>query len=556
MGALFLVNSIAGLVLLTQNNHQTGLASRYIRETLLPAGRLIEEARTELDLQIQEIALKVSEGKTQFGEAQMGLLQLGPSTIALEKVSQSPSFPAGLRPLVESWSRTSLGYSASVTRYKNLSESIPHLKELRQKTSILYRGVDRELRLQMLELSQKSSTAAAIGALLLVLSLVEFVFFAVFLTKWMAPLGAAQKWLTASKNQWPRDSLPPLPVGSGPSLFSPPAEVFLLLSSLRDHLQEFQQQARELRTRAEKTRENERAMGTLFTGLQVLVKNNEDLLAELIKKERLASMGEMAAQLAHEIRNPLNALNLKLELLREDLGPEQQKILDRVLGEIDRLNALTESHLRTTRAHLGLESPLKLTSTSDNPTRNQDICDLADAIDSSLEMVKPQLDAHKIHVEVSLAIGGLHTTDTHQAPRPRVFLSPNILKAVLVNLIKNAAESLAQTQNNKIWIFLKSSDEAGKVHLQILDQGVGFPDSILKNGFKRFFTTKPQGSGLGLSTAESMLLAFGIRLRVLSPSLLPTGFKAGIQIENLKIQGPRPTFFNSPDKIPNIEENR
>lgn len=528
-------------MLLVFSQREATQTSKSIREILLPTGLLINEAQTEIDLQIQELALAVSllpkggvAKPLSETDPQLGLLQLGPATQTLLKYSAATTLNESLKPLLEPWARAIGAYSQKIQQVRIFAEAIAELKDIRHKTGLLSRSIDRDVRVAMLELSQKSSAFLGMGGVLLVLSVIELSFFIVLLGRWVHPLRQVRSWIRLASSDDSQQALPPIPSAIAGSWSDPPREIALTLAALRSHIQNFQLQNREFKSRAEKTLENERAMGTLFAGLQVLVKNNEDLLAELIKKEKLASMGEMAAQLAHEIRNPLNALNLKLELLREDLSSEHQKILDRVLSEIDRLNALTESHLRTTRAHLGIDPLNRTTGLSSLVTsRGQgDLSDCLNVIETTWEVIAPK-NNEKTQIDFEVWIDpGL------QIQKPNVQLGPNILRAVLMNLIKNSVESLEQTGSKKLKVSVLAGATPLTAVIQILDNGAGFPEKVLNEGFQRFLTTKPGGSGLGLTTAQSMLAAFGASLKILDPRLIPPPFKAGIEIQGLKLESP------------------
>ena len=302
-------------------------------------------------------------------------------------------------------------------------------------------------------------------------------------------------------------------MGSG--LLAPPFEIQSLVEALRFHVEKFKDQSSELVRRSDRIQETERAMGTLFSGLQYLVRHNEALLEELIKKEKLASMSEMAAQLAHEIRNPLNSLNLKLELLREELEPIHQEQLDKVLGEIDRLDALTESHLRTTRTRLQQGSRNSELQDALKPSK------LLHLVTESIETLRPEIEAAGIEIEFSF---------TADAPSPEVLIPGNVVKASLVNLLKNSKEALDDSATNPRRIRIDLKSENASWALWVSDTGCGFPQDFLGSPIESFRTTKSSGSGLGLSTTEQMLKAFDVEVQIESPSRSLDGFATTVKL--------------------------
>ncbi len=159
--ALLVASLVFGLFLLLQGQNQVTSASKQIREILLPAGRLFEQAKTEIDLQVQEIVL-LSTSKTSaplVTDQNIGILKLGPATKTLLNLRLNPQFPKDLRDLFEPWAKSLEAYNQKAISYKTVGESIPDLKEIRQKTQLLHRAIDRATSLELLELSEKSTSS-------------------------------------------------------------------------------------------------------------------------------------------------------------------------------------------------------------------------------------------------------------------------------------------------------------------------------------------------------------------------------------------------------------
>ena len=493
---LLMISSGIGVVLLWNSQDKLNRASHVIQKILLPAGRLIERARTEIDLQIQELTILAHEGEP--GPQDLARLRLTPGVKSLLELQTSALFPAILNPLFKPWSEFARGYETQIPQMKKATDAIVPLKDLRQKTVLLHRAVDRELSVQLLRVTQGGGDHILWGASGLLLSLIFSVSFIFLVRAWMNPLVNLRQW-TEDYAQNPRTdlstALPPQSV-LGRGLLSPPAEVQSLIESFRTLVQKIQGEREEVILRAEKTAENERALITLFSAFHHVMRHNEELLRELIKSEKLASMGEMAAQLAHEIRNPLNSLSLKLELLREELKPELQTQLDKVLGEIDRLDALTESHLRTTRSLLKGDEALLL---SDHGSKIDDV------VDAVIDTLKPELSKRGIFVQKMIGETNIRTS-----------VPTNVLKAALLNFMKNAAEALESAQDRVIRIQYGKQGDTWR--LAVADTGCGMPAEFLNKPIESFRTTKDEGSGLGLVTSQKMTAPYGVNIEVRSPA--------------------------------------
>jgi len=209
------------------------------------------------------------------------------------------------------------------------------------------------------------------------------------------------------------------------------------------------------------------------------------LEAEALRQSRLAAMGEMAAMLAHEIRNPLGAMELFTGLLLDDLHdrPEAQRLARQVAGGIADLNHLVTNLLEFTRTQRPRRQPV-------------DCCALAD---QALRYVDDLIVAQGIAVE--------------RRYEPATALAdPHLLRPVVLNLLRNAAQAMADGGTLTVAVAPASDG----VRLVVADTGPGIPLDAQTEIFRPFFTTRAKGTGLGLAVVQGLVGAMGGRLDLAS----------------------------------------
>ncbi|MEO8183339.1 MAG: ATP-binding protein, partial [Deltaproteobacteria bacterium] len=209
---------------------------------------------------------------------------------------------------------------------------------------------------------------------------------------------------------------------------------------------------------------------------------------DLVRSERLASVGRLAAGLAHEIGNPIAALiGLQDLLIDGNLEPEEQRdFIKRMRSETERVN-------RTLRDLLQFARPGR--ETAARPSRPGDV---ETAIHDTAALVMHQATLR----DVELCI------DVHPG-LARVTLGGEQLIQVVLNLILNAADALEGRTGARISVLASASE--GCVQIAVEDNGEGVPSSIADHIFEPFFTTKEvgRGTGLGLSICQSLVAAAG-----------------------------------------------
>jgi two-component system sensor histidine kinase PilS (NtrC family) len=220
----------------------------------------------------------------------------------------------------------------------------------------------------------------------------------------------------------------------------------------------------------------------------------------LVRRERLAAIGELAAGVAHELRNPLAAISGCIEMLRtlnrERSGDlEQERLMSIVLREIERLDALIADFLQFARpADPKLEA-----------------VELAPLLEEVGELCRAACPAG-VRVEVA-------------APRALCALAdPTQLRQVLWNLLRNAAQAVGERgtialsaaraaqgvpQADGPALRSAAAGGGGAVEIAVADDGPGIAPEALERIFDPFFTTKPSGTGLGLATVHRIVTAHG-----------------------------------------------
>ncbi|MFZ5562519.1 MAG: two-component system sensor histidine kinase NtrB, partial [Thermodesulfobacteriota bacterium] len=206
--------------------------------------------------------------------------------------------------------------------------------------------------------------------------------------------------------------------------------------------------------------------------------------------ERMAVVGEMAAGLAHEIKNPLAALTGAIEMLNSELtffdpdGPRLMRIVER---ETKRLNSLVTNFLLFARPHKGKVRAIRLDT----------------VVAETLELFEKGLDGGNIVCRADLA------------PDLWIEMDPEYLKQILWNLLLNAADAIRDSGRPDGIVTVTTYPLKDRFAcLEVADNGCGMPESDMDAIFDPFFTTKPKGTGLGLSVVHRLLESYGGRIDV------------------------------------------
>jgi two-component system, sporulation sensor kinase E len=214
-------------------------------------------------------------------------------------------------------------------------------------------------------------------------------------------------------------------------------------------------------------------LGQSYRTIGELQKEIAEKDRQLARKTRLETLGRMAANLAHEIRNPLGGIQLYASMLRRDLEWDDAKVrtLDRILGAISGLDSLVEDMLAFGRE----VEPRK---------RMQPLRPL---VEQALELSRGLLDAKKVRVDVSV--------------EAEAEIDGEMMQRVFLNVVANAAQAVEEGGRLSIAGWERA--------VAFTDDGPGIAPEILEKIFTPFLTSKTKGTGLGLAIAHKIVEAHG-----------------------------------------------
>jgi two-component system, NtrC family, sensor kinase len=208
----------------------------------------------------------------------------------------------------------------------------------------------------------------------------------------------------------------------------------------------------------------------------------EERERELVRSERLAAVGKMAAMITHEVRNPLSSIGLNTELLEDELGDneEAKKLVQAIHREVDRLTAITEEYLTFARLPKPKLAPEAINS----------------LVAALAAFVRADLAAKQVELAVELADGD-----------PIALLDAAQIRQCLINLVRNATDAVSAKGGGRI--VLRTRRAGDRIVLEVRDDGSGIPADVLPRLFDPFFSTKEGGSGLGLALTQQIVKDHG-----------------------------------------------
>jgi signal transduction histidine kinase len=230
------------------------------------------------------------------------------------------------------------------------------------------------------------------------------------------------------------------------------------------------------------------ALDAVAKGVAVALRNTESYFQlqkvnqELAENERVASLGVMAGALAHEIKNPLASLKMGLYLLRRDSRDPGR--LDRIEGDVRRIDDLVSSMLRFTA------------DTQHEPREPIDLCAALDAVVCDLATLARDR--------------GVHVEQHVLAERAIILGGTSELRVLLSNILRNSLDACSPGGR----IAVRLGHDSNEVKIEVEDNGHGIPPGLRRRVFDLNFSTKPEGSGLGLALARREAERLGGRIEL------------------------------------------
>ena len=238
---------------------------------------------------------------------------------------------------------------------------------------------------------------------------------------------------------------------------------------------------------------------------------NSRVYQRMKERDRLAALGEMAAGLAHEIRNPLGAIKASAQYLAEEPGGAASadgEFLGIIVEEVDRLNRVLSSFLDYAHPSRGDTAPI----------------DVNAAVRRSMQLLGAQCEEAGIAWELALA-----------AELPPVRIDVEQLRQVLINLVQNAFQAMDGSGKLVVATDTRTREDlSGKrrtfVEMRVEDTGPGIPQRVLANLFVPFVTTKDRGTGLGLAISQRIVTAAGGHIEVSTHEGVGTTFSVRLPV--------------------------
>ncbi len=212
---------------------------------------------------------------------------------------------------------------------------------------------------------------------------------------------------------------------------------------------------------------------------------------KLAQRERLASLGQMAATVAHELKNPLSAIKSIAQVMREDesVRREYGRDLELIAGEVDRLN-------RSVTQLLSFSRPAVVAASSTPLSR---------IVEQVVALTAAEAEQAGAGLEVALEADPVFPGETAPA-----------VQEALINLVINSIQSLKPGRDGRVTIE-SSTSGAGAIKLSVTDTGEGISQDLQGKIFEPFFTTRQRGTGLGLAIVQRRVIEAGGTVSVTSP---------------------------------------
>lgn len=216
--------------------------------------------------------------------------------------------------------------------------------------------------------------------------------------------------------------------------------------------------------------------------------------AEVVQSQKLATLGYLAAGMAHEIRNPLNSISLFVQLIKEGVDDlERLEYIDKILKEVDRVDATLR----------------KLLDTARRPRFELTEVNIEEVIRKALDSFTPQIRAQNIQLNFSF-----------RENLPHLMADPAEIQQIFTNLFLNAVDEMPDSGRLDIELDYDNKD----IIVLVSDSGNGIPEEHLPNIFDPFFSTKSRGTGMGLPIVLRIVKNYGGKIEIASTGSSGTSF--------------------------------
>lgn len=256
------------------------------------------------------------------------------------------------------------------------------------------------------------------------------------------------------------------------------------------------------------------------------ITEEKNLERQALELEQMASRGEMAAEVAHELNNYISILGGNLELLPYAMAKGESLKIKEKLGAmreaIDKMTLFTENLMSLSQQKVNFVP-----------------CNLSLFLDNELAFIKPQARFRQIHFRTSW-----------DPNLPAIQADPNRLQQLFYNLFNNAADALSEVESRKreISVSTRFLPQQGMVEIEVTDTGAGIKREHLDHLFEKRFTTKPKGHGFGLLTIKRVVQVHGGEISVESEEEVGTTFTVLLPIKR-PVETLKPKEFTSSEKV-------
>lgn len=211
----------------------------------------------------------------------------------------------------------------------------------------------------------------------------------------------------------------------------------------------------------------------------------QELQGKMIQNEKMAAIGHLAGNIAHELNNPLTGIRSMSQVLIQETDSQSQRYGD--LVEVEKAAARCQSIITNL-----------LEFSKETGSKHLIAISLNEIVSRTLPFLKVAMRSHACHVELS-------------EDNPRVLVEPQLLQQVVFNIVNNACQAMENPGTLKVVTQVVERDSSRYGQLEVSDTGIGIPSENLESIFDPFFTTKKagQGTGLGLSMSKNIIESMG-----------------------------------------------